>query len=431
MLAAEVLARSVRPIVGTISLCLAALVPCTVGAFAPGEVRRRGLWRRGFTGFSFAVFVSSWIFSGTVGFLSVFMMFAVVAQNEYYDMVRRNGAHTTTRKPRTRLGPARERARLAVGINPTWKLGLLGSCAMCARRPIARATVQRSAPTAAPLPGRYVAAACPSVAMREAAFPLTGCATIIYLLLRPGFERCYGRLFPWYTPRHAGEPPRLRRTFPEPSVMSPWRYTPRDTPPTTYDDVGTTFMGVFLFGYMPSFWVRLRGIGPMAPAALLPAIVPPRLRGCAPLVALERSRSDLLTAGALVQWWTMLAIVFADVAAYFVGKRFGRTPLISVSPGKTWEGLWGGVVAATATMAAAAVLLGWPYPLATGGLYGIGCALMGLAGDLTVSLLKRSARVKDTGSIMPGHGGLLDRLDSYLLVAAPAFFYVSALRMLL
>ena len=82
-------------------------------------------------------------------------------------------------------------------------------------------------------------------------------------------------------------------------------------------------------------------------------------------------------------------------------------------------------------MAAAAVLLGWPYPLATGGLYGIGCALMGLAGDLTVSLLKRSARVKDTGSIMPGHGGLLDRLDSYLLVAAPAFFYVSALRMLL
>mmetsp|Transcript_19492 Transcript_19492/g.62117 ORF Transcript_19492/g.62117 Transcript_19492/m.62117 type:complete len:430 (+) Transcript_19492:30-1319(+) len=357
MLAAEVLARSVRPIVGTISLCLAALVPCTVGAFAPGEVRRRGLWRRGFTGFSFAVFVSSWIFSGTVGFLSVFMMFAVVAQNEYYDMVRRNG------------------------INPTWKLGLLGSCAM------------------------YVAAACPSVAMREAAFPLTGCATIIYLLLRPGFERCYGRLFPWYTPR--------------------------DTPPTTYDDVGTTFMGVFLFGYMPSFWVRLRGIGPMAPAALLPAIVPPHLRGCAPLVALERSRSDLLTAGALVQWWTMLAIVFADVAAYFVGKKFGRTPLISVSPGKTWEGLWGGVVAATATMAAAAVLLGWPYPLATGGLYGIGCALMGLAGDLTVSLLKRSARVKDTGSIMPGHGGLLDRLDSYLLVAAPAFFYVSALRMLL
>ena len=76
----------------------------------PGEVRRRGLWRRGFTGFSFAVFVSSWIFSGTVGFLSVFMMFAVVAQNEYYDMVRRNGAHTTTRKPRTRLLHAREHA---------------------------------------------------------------------------------------------------------------------------------------------------------------------------------------------------------------------------------------------------------------------------------------------------------------------------------
>ena len=139
----------------------------------------------------------------------------------------------------------------------------------------------------------------------------------------------------------------------------------------------------------------------------------------------------MFTQGAIVQWWTMISIVAADIAAYFGGKRWGKTKLIKVSPNKTWEGLWGGVVAATATMAAAAVLLGWPYPLATGGLYGIGCALMGLAGDLTVSLLKRSARVKDTGSIMPGHGGLLDRLDSYLLVAAPAFFYVSALRMLL
>ena len=55
------------------------------------------------------------------------------------------------------------------------------------------------------------------------------------------------------------------------------------------------------------------------------------------------------------------------------------------------------------------------------------CAVMALIGDLTVSLLKRSAGVKDTGKLLPGHGGLLDRLDSYLLVPAPAYFYVRAL----
>eukprot|EP00967_Tisochrysis_lutea_P026376 scaffold30434_cov29-Tisochrysis_lutea.AAC.2 len=80
-------------------------------------------------------------------------------------------------------------------------------------------------------------------------------------------------------------------------------------------------------------------------------------------------------------------------------------------------------------MIAAATLMGWPAPLASGAAYGLTLSLVGLVGDLTVSLLKRSAGVKDTGSIMPGHGGLLDRLDSYLLVAAPAFFILMALRL--
>ena len=52
------------------------------------------------------------------------------------------------------------------------------------------------------------------------------------------------------------------------------------------------------------------------------------------------------------------------------------------------------------------------------------CAVMALIGDLTVSLLKRSANVKDTGDLLPGHGGLLDRIDSFLLVPAPAYFFV-------
>jgi len=119
-----------------------------------------------------------------------------------------------------------------------------------------------------------------------------------------------------------------------------------------------------------------------------------------------------------------MSIVSADVAAYFCGKRFGRTQLIQVSPKKTWEGFIAGCIASMSTMAIGAVLMGWPLAPFSGLFYGLMCAVMALIGDLTVSILKRSADVKDTGSLLPGHGGLLDRLDSYLLVAAPAFFFV-------
>lgn len=82
------------------------------------------------------------------------------------------------------------------------------------------------------------------------------------------------------------------------------------------------------------------------------------------------------------------------VAAYFAGKRFGRTRLIDVSPNKTWEGLIGGCVAAMVFSTTGALLMSWPKPLLTGPFYGLTCAVMALIGDLTVSLLKRSAGVK-------------------------------------
>ena len=112
------------------------------------------------------------------------------------------------------------------------------------------------------------------------------------------------------------------------------------------------------------------------------------------------------------------------MAAYFTGKRFGRTQLIEVSPRKTWEGLIGGCIGSMSVCVWGASLMRWPSPVLLGAAYGLMCSVMALIGDLTVSLLKRSAGVKDTGSLLPGHGGLLDRLDSYLLVSAPAYFFV-------
>ena len=193
------------------------------------------------------------------------------------------------------------------------------------------------------------------------------------------------------------------------------------------NDVATTFMGIYYFGYMPSFWIRLRSLGPMVPREIFSLFLPEKWLSASLLSRISASGADMFSVGALVQWWTMISIVSADVGAYFTGKRYGKTQLIKVSPKKTWEGLIGGCVAAMAVSATGACLMGWPLPFLTGAFYGLMCAVMALIGDLTVSLLKRSAQVKDTGSLLPGHGGLLDRLDSYLLVAAPAYFFVKLL----
>ena len=111
----------------------------------------------------------------------------------------------------------------------------------------------------------------------------------------------------------------------------------------------------------------------------------------------------------------------ADTGAFVCGKLIGRRKLLaSVSPGKTWEGLVGGVVLTIPALWVAGELAG----LSLGGqqvlMLAIPVALMSVVGDLTVSMFKRHARVKDSGRLLPGHGGLLDRIDS-LIAAAPIF----------
>jgi phosphatidate cytidylyltransferase len=112
-----------------------------------------------------------------------------------------------------------------------------------------------------------------------------------------------------------------------------------------------------------------------------------------------------------------------DVAQYCWGKTLGRHKIIpSVSPNKTWEGFIGGV----ATSALVAVLIA-PYLTPFEGLYaaiiGAGLAVAGFLGDVTISAVKRDLGVKDTGTALPGHGGLLDRLDSTVFTA-PLMFHI-------
>jgi len=123
----------------------------------------------------------------------------------------------------------------------------------------------------------------------------------------------------------------------------------------------------------------------------------------------------------------LLSVMANDASQYLFGKLFGRTPLApGISPRKTWEGFAGGVVVtALVTCAAAPAITG--LGRAEAALVGVLLASLGLLGDLLVSSLKRDVGVKDTGAVLPGQGGVLDRMDS-LLLAAPAFFFYAQSR---
>jgi phosphatidate cytidylyltransferase len=118
----------------------------------------------------------------------------------------------------------------------------------------------------------------------------------------------------------------------------------------------------------------------------------------------------------------LTTVMFNDAAQYVFGKLLGRHALAPVlSPKKTWEGFAGGFITASAVGAAACPLV-TPFNAAKGAFIGAALSLAGVLGDLLVSGIKRDAGVKDTGAILPQHGGVLDRCDS-LLLAAPLYFY--------
>ena len=131
--------------------------------------------------------------------------------------------------------------------------------------------------------------------------------------------------------------------------------------------------------------------------------------------------------GAERGWIILLVLgVWAyDTGAYFVGKRFGRARfLVHISPSKTYAGLIGGLVACTA--AVTAIVVGLGQPVATGLVLGPLLGLAAQAGDLAESMLKRAAGAKDSGNLIPGHGGVLDRIDSFLFAAPVVTLYVLA-----
>ncbi len=130
------------------------------------------------------------------------------------------------------------------------------------------------------------------------------------------------------------------------------------------------------------------------------------------LVVLYNTAPALLLFALLIVW-------VADTGAYFAGRFLGRVKLApEISPGKTWEGVIGGLVAVVLLIVLASSRT--EIDLAMAIPFGLAVACLSVVGDLTVSMFKRTAGVKDSGSLFPGHGGVLDRIDS-VAAAAPLF----------
>ena len=130
------------------------------------------------------------------------------------------------------------------------------------------------------------------------------------------------------------------------------------------------------------------------------------------------------TYGYVLPLGILVALWINDTMAYLVGSFIGKTPFSKISPKKTWEGTIGGAILCVVVVAFA----GWKtklYSVTDWIAIAAIVAVFGILGDLFESKLKRMANVKDSGSIMPGHGGFLDRFDSLLLATPFVWLYVT------
>jgi phosphatidate cytidylyltransferase len=301
-----------------------------------------------------------WVFSGNYIFTGLFTLMTVLGQLEYYRMV------------------------MNTGVNPARRISVVGSCSMFLTALLA--------PDLHPI-----------------CLPLAGLWTMIWFLT-------------------------VKRST------------------STIPEIATTFTGLFYIGYVPSFWVRLRSLE-HAPWLLLTSNngwltavaargipktrLAPWLSRLQPIADAITSKAAALapaitanavylpvTSGAIFIFWTWLCIAFSDVGAYFVGKNFGKTKLGKISPAagatspnKSVEGVLGACAVSGVLGVLGAWVQRWPFFWVTGLAHGVLLAFIGLIGDLTASMLKRDAGQKDFGDLIPEHGGILDRVDSFIWAA--------------
>lgn len=154
--------------------------------------------------------------------------------------------------------------------------------------------------------------------------------------------------------------------------------------------IGLTLLGIFMVSWCLFHLVAIRGLRPEGLG---------------------------LTVMLIVTVWIM------DTAAYFMGKNFGRRQLSSISPKKTWEGAAAGFISAVVTAMAIGHFMGGTVSPAFAAGAGVLIGVFGQVSDIAESMLKRAVGVKDSSNLLPGHGGILDRFDSYIFLAPIIYYY--------
>ncbi|KAK7301611.1 hypothetical protein RJT34_12479 [Clitoria ternatea] len=181
-----------------------------------------------------------------------------------------------------------------------------------------------------------------------------------------------------------------------------------------FAQLSSAIFGLFYCGYLPSFWVKLR-------CCLAAPALNTRIGATWPVLLGGQAH---WTVGLVATLISISSIIAADTFAFIGGKAFGRTPLTSISPKKTWEGTIVGFCGCILTSVVLSKIFCWPVSLSSAIALGVLNFFGSVFGDLTESMIKRDAGVKDSGSLIPGHGGVLDRADSYVFTGALAYNFI-------
>ena len=176
-------------------------------------------------------------------------------------------------------------------------------------------------------------------------------------------------------------------------------------------DIATSIFGLFYLGFLPSFWIKLRELDSIVTSS--------HYNG--------NGFSNYSNLGLHITLITCFLIVSSDIGSYFIGKKFGKTFLSPISPSKTIEGLLGGILCSIITGIVFSFIFNWDNYVLIGSVFGVFVSLMALVGDLIESMMKRDAKLKDSGNLLPGHGGILDRIDSYIFTPSLIFYTILAL----
>ncbi|XP_042495526.1 phosphatidate cytidylyltransferase 4, chloroplastic-like isoform X2 [Macadamia integrifolia] len=161
-----------------------------------------------------------------------------------------------------------------------------------------------------------------------------------------------------------------------------------------FAQLSSAMFGLFYCGYLPCFWVKLRcGLA-----------IPPLNSELGTSWPIFLGGREHWTVGLVATLISFSCIIVADTYAFLGGKTFGRTPLTNISPKKTWEGAIAGLGGCIATALILSKILSWPTSLLSAAAFGFLNFVGSLFGDLIESMIKRDAGVKDSGSLIPGHG---------------------------